>query len=201
MKKAYFIFSLMLTLNLCAQTYEGKIQLKDGTTVTGMVELNYDSGINLINADNEISEEIPAEKIKSAEINVDGEIQRYLYLESYFATFNFSKQTNLKTRMMRILSEGPRVTLLEYTPSVGVILTVSELSYLYLLRNGAERPVMYSYKQHTGLIDGNYKRYEFMEFAMEFFADCPSLTEKIAREEYDARESIEIADFYNNNCN
>ncbi|MBF00706.1 hypothetical protein [Flavobacterium coralii] len=199
MKKLYFILSLLFSFSLYSQTYEGKITLDDGNIITGMVEMNYDTGINLVNSKNEIIEEIPAENIKSAEINVDGEVQRYVYLESYFATFNFSKQTNLKIRMMQILSEGPKVTVLEYRPTVG-LLTMTELTYLYLLKTGSQTPVMYSSIQRGSIIKPNYKRYEFKEFAMEFFADCPALIEKIASEEYDARESIEIAEMYNN-CN
>lgn len=200
MKKLLFAFFFACPLALQAQFFEGTLHLKDGSSRTGLIELNYDNGANFKPTEDADYEAIPIKYLKAADIVMGDETDHYLYMDAGFNLIASKEEETVKRRLFRLVSENPKLTVLSYTPSrASLLLVMADIEVLYLLKKDADTPVAFTYYMEPSLT--GYQRSNFKEFAMEFFADCPSLVEKIHRKKFKAKHSLEVIEYYNNNCN
>ncbi|AXG73783.1 hypothetical protein DVK85_05850 [Flavobacterium arcticum] len=201
MKLSLTALVILFSTHINAQFYNGSITLNDGKKLTGLIEFNYDNGINYKKSENADFSAISSDKIKSVQANINDTNESFVFLDAPFSLTRIDEPQNIKKRLFRIMSQG-KVTLLEYTPSTALVLLYStEITVLYLQKTDAEMPKMYAYIQRGAVIGARYKRRGFKEFATEYFSDCPTLVEKINNKDFKAKHAIEVIDYYNNSCN
>ncbi|NDI98642.1 hypothetical protein GWA97_06105 [Flavobacterium sp. LaA7.5] len=202
MRLLFIVSIAFFSINLNAQFYNGSITLNDGEKLTGLIEFNYDNGINYMQSeDDDDFLAISADDIRLVQATINDIDENFVFLDAPFALSKKNESESIRKRLFRIMAQG-RVTLLEYTPSSALlVLSLSEITVLYVKKTDSETPKMFSYIQKSGLISGEYRNSHFKEFTTEYFSDCAILVEKINNDDLSAEHSLEVVEFYNNDCN
>lgn len=201
MKLLFIISIAFFSINLNAQFYNGSITLNDGEKLTGLIEFNYDDGINYMQSEDDDFLAISADDIRLVQATINDTEENFVFLDAPFSFTKKNETESIKKRLFRIMVQG-RVTLLEYTPSSALlILSSSDINVLYLRKTDNEIPKMFSYIQKGAIIGARYQHRNFKEFTAEYFSDCPALVEKINNKDFKAKHSLEVVEFYNNDCN
>lgn len=201
---------ILSSLTASAQFYPGNLTFKSGEHIFGFFEFDKDEAVNY--AETEDSEQfraIPAEKVDKVEISVGEDYQKYVYYEAPFS-IRFDNEMAIRLRLFRVISEGPKAMLLDYFPSKALVMTIGQSIFmLYVKKPEDPMPVMMSFayttsfnrvRENSYYDDLKYRRQFFSDFAVEYFADCPSLVSKIKSKELGERKSVDIVNYYNSNC-